>query len=112
MGLLIPIIILAVFVVLFVRQTRQAAAGSNKRRAYTFATVVAGLFLLLNVMTLLGLNMQSILLPMQLLGVVLLAISVFFLVRAWRSGEMREQVDKMREIIQEERERREQERQK
>jgi len=102
---LIRAIFLALVALLFARYARRAAAGSYKRRSFALAAGGVALLALLNGLSAQGMNIEPLLLPMMALSVLLLAVSAAFLVQAWRSGEMREQIQQVRRVIDEERER-------
>jgi hypothetical protein len=102
---LIRTIFLALVALVFARYARRAAAGSYKRRSFALAAGGVALLALLNGLWVRGMNIDPLLLPMMALSVLLLAVSAAFLVRAWRSGEMSEQLRQVRQVIDEERER-------
>jgi uncharacterized membrane protein len=106
LAVLIRTIILILVSVLFVRQARRSPTRSNKYRAFSLAAGAVGLIALLNLFFLLGVGVDPLILPTMSLAVVLLAISVLFLYRAWRGGEMTEQLARMREVIESERQQR------
>jgi hypothetical protein len=102
---LIRTIILVLMVIVFARYARRAAAGSAKRRSFGLAAGGVALLALLNALQTQGMNIEPLLLPVMTLAVLLLAVSAAFLVQAWRNGEMREQIQQVRQVIDEERER-------
>ncbi len=103
---LIRTVILVVLTILFVQQARQAGAGTIRQRAFTLAAMGVAVFALLNLLVLLNINVGPLLIPGSLLAVILLAISAVLLVLAWRRGEMREQIEQVRTLLDEERRRR------
>lgn len=103
---LIRTIVLVVVVALFVRQARQAAGHQHKPRAFMLAAAAFGLFAIINALNTMGMNVQPLVLPVLLIAVILLSLGLFFLVRAWRAGEMREQVAQLRKVLDSERQRR------
>jgi quinol-cytochrome oxidoreductase complex cytochrome b subunit len=101
----VRVIIFVLVVVLLIREARRAPARSRRQRAFWLAAGALSLFALLNGLQVAGMNTDALLLPVLALGVTLLAISVVLLYRAWRHGEMNEQIARMREALAEERER-------
>lgn len=99
-------ILFTLMVVLFVQQSRQAPAHSYRQRAFALATGAFGLFALLNALRLIGVNTDSVLLIIYAVAVTLLGVSVVLLYRAWKRGEMKEQIGRMHEALEEERNRR------
>jgi uncharacterized membrane protein len=99
-------IILILVAVLFVRQARRSPTRSNKYRAFSLAAGAVGLIALLNMFFLLGIGVEPLILPMMSIAVVLLAISALFLYRAWRGGEMADQIARVREAMESERQQR------
>lgn len=104
--LLIRTIILIVIVALFIRQARCAPARSRKQRAFGLASAAIGLFALLHLLLVPGIDISPLLLPIQTIATLLLAISLLFLLQAWRNGEMDEQINEVRAAFERERERR------
>jgi hypothetical protein len=102
---LIRTIILVLVALVFAHYARRADSGSYKRRSFALASGGVALLALLNGLHVRGMNIDPLLLPMMALAVLLLAVSAAFLVQAWRSGEMRAQIQQVRRVIDEERER-------
>lgn len=102
---LIRVIIFVVVVVLLIREARRAPVRSRRQRAFWLAAGSLSLFAVLNGLQVAGVNTDNLLLPVLALGVILLAISVLLLYRAWRHGEMNEQIARVRQAVAEERER-------
>jgi hypothetical protein len=103
---LIRTIMLILVAVLFVRQARRSPSRSNKYRAFSLAAGAIGLIALLNVFFLLGLGVDPLILPTMSIAVALLVISALFLYRAWRGGEMAEQIARVQEVLESERQQR------
>lgn len=101
-------IFLLIVLVLFIQRTRHAAPRSHRQRAFAVASGAVGLFALLNVLHLIGVNTDQFLLPAQTIGVALLLAGAVFLYKAWRGGEMSQQIEEVHRAIEAERTRREQ----
>ncbi len=102
-ALIIRIVILALFTASFIYQARQAPPGSHKQRAYGLAAGAVGLFVVINALELFGMNTAPLMLPVLSVSTMLLLVGVVFLYRAWRAGEMNEQIARVREIVDSER---------
>jgi uncharacterized membrane protein YdcZ (DUF606 family) len=101
-------IFLLIVLVLFIQQTRNAAAHSRRQRAFALSAGAVGLFALLNILHLIGVDTDPFLLPTQSLGFLLLLGGAIFLYQAWRSGEMQQQIEQVQQAMEAERARREQ----
>jgi peptidoglycan/LPS O-acetylase OafA/YrhL len=104
--LLIRTIIFILAISLFIRQARRAPARSHKRSAFGLAAGAFALFALINGIQTLSINTDPLLFPVLLVACALLLLGVVQLVRAWRGGEMRDQVAQVRQAMEEERKRR------
>lgn len=102
-------IFLVVMVIVFAYQARRSAGHRHKQRAYGLAASAVVLLALLNILQMLGVNTDVLLLPFLVLIVTLLIFATFQLYRAWRVGEMDEQIARVRQVVANERERRRQE---
>lgn len=103
----IRVIVALVILAVLIYQIRHATPGTHRRRAFMLASGGIGLFLVINGMIMLGINPGVLAGPITTAAIVLLAASLLFLVLAWRQGELREQIQRMNQAIDQERARRE-----
>ncbi len=102
-------ILAGIILIILVQQARHATAGSHRRRAFVLAAGGLSVFLLIHLSLAMGIAVGPLITPLVAPAIGLLAAGLLFLVLAWRRGEMREQVERMREALVTERTRREQE---
>lgn len=103
----IRVIVAAVLGLILVHQARHAAPRSYRRRSFALAALGIMLFMVVNALIALGMTLNAVLITLIVLGMLLLAASLVLIFLAWRRGEMREQVERVRQSIAEERARRE-----
>lgn len=103
----IRVIVAVVLGLILVYQARHAAPGSYRRRSFALATLGITLFMVVNVLIALGMHFNTALITLIVLGMVLLGASLVLIFLAWQRGEMREQIERVRQAITEERARRE-----
>ncbi len=102
---IIRTVILVAITGAFIQQARRAGAGTLRQRAFALAAGGMGIFVLLNLLLLVGINVNPLLLPSSIIAVLLLAGSVVLLGMAWRKGEMQAQIEQVRELLNPERQR-------
>lgn len=91
-----------VALVLFL-QSRRVPAGSRRRQAFELAAAAFGIFAMGNGLVLRGYGDEMAVIGSTFIGIVLLAFSLFMLVVAYRSGEMKAQLQQAGDLIAEER---------
>lgn len=102
---IIRTVILVAITGAFIQQARRAGAGTLRQRAFALAAGGMGIFVLLNLLLLVGINVNPLLLPGSIIAVLLLAGSVVLLGMAWRKGEMHAQIEQLRDLLNDERQR-------
>lgn len=102
----IRVIVAVVLGLILVYQARHAAPGSYRRRSFALAVPGIALFMVVNALIAFGMTLNAVLMTLIGLGMLLLAASLVLIFLAWQRGEMREQVERMRQSIAEERARR------
>lgn len=95
-----------VITVLLAVQALRAIPGSWRRRAFVLAAVAFGLLALINSLLALGIAVGGLMLLALIVFAGLALASVALLAQAWRSGEMNEQLNRARQAMAEERDRR------
>ncbi|NJN67361.1 MAG: hypothetical protein HC884_11940 [Chloroflexaceae bacterium] len=103
---LIRVVVSLAIAAIMVFQSRTAPSRSYKRRAFASAAVAFGLLTLFNAKTVLDSRTGPWMVAALMLVALLLLISLVLLLLAWRSGEMRPQMERMHQAVERERERR------
>jgi uncharacterized membrane protein len=89
-----------------VAQMRKSADRPWRRWAFLLGAGAFGVLALVNLLVLVGVNMTTIGPILSVVVVVLMLVSLVMLVRAWQTGEMRQQITSLTDAIREEREKR------
>jgi uncharacterized membrane protein len=91
---------------LLLRQAQRAKPRSRRRGAFLLAMGAFGLFGLLNLLEIVGFFSNLLTPILMVVAFALLVASLVMLILAWRSGEMTEQLDRVRQAVADERQRR------
>jgi hypothetical protein len=101
-ALIIRMIAAAVMAVGFLMQARRASARSSRQFAFSLGGAAFAVFALSNGLTALGFDGQVVQ-AASVLGIMLIGLSLFMMVRSYTSGEMSDKLRRAREMVAEER---------
>jgi uncharacterized membrane protein len=99
-------IVLIVVTVIMLVQASRTTAGSYRRRAFFSGAAGFGIVGVVNAVQAMGVALGLPGVVLSLLAIALISWSIYMLVRAYRSGEMKAQFEEARRAVEEERERR------
>lgn len=106
-GSIIRAFVTLLFAVVMAQQARRAPALSHRQRAFGIAAGVFGLFTLLNGLQIVGVELNITLsIVIRVIACLLILLSLVFLYMAWKGGEMRAQIERAQQAINQERKRR------